>query len=50
MTPYLYVAAQGGRTAAGLNGFASSADKLKNIDVSAQVERHSDYHANVELR
>ena len=46
---YLYAAAQGGRTAAGLNGFASSAEKLKNIDVSAQVERHSEYHANVDL-
>ena len=46
---YLYGAAQGGRTAAGLNGFALSAEKLKNIDVSALVERHSDYHANVEL-
>ena len=46
---YLYRAAQGGQTAAGLSGFESDADKLRNIDVSADVERHSDYHRKVEL-
>ena len=46
---YLYAVAQAGQTAAGLNGFTSSPPKLENIDVSAQVERHSDYHTNVTL-
>lgn len=47
---YLYAAAQGGQSAAGLNGFRSSAERLKNIDVSIEVGRHSDYHSKVELR
>jgi Protein of unknown function (DUF726) len=47
---YLYAVAQAGQTAAGLNGFTPSLPKLKNIDVSAQVKRHSDYYANVKLR
>jgi pimeloyl-ACP methyl ester carboxylesterase len=47
---YLYGAAQAGHAAAGRHGFASSAEKLKNIDVSADVECHSDYHGNIELR
>lgn len=46
---YLYAFAQGGQAAAGFKGFTPSATKLKNIDVSAQVERHSDYHAKVTL-
>lgn len=44
---YLYAAAQAGQQAAGLKGFAQGPLNLKNIDVSAQVERHSDYHAKV---
>ena len=44
---YLYAAAMGGQDAAGSMGFAPSPPKLKNIDVSAQVERHSDYYTNV---
>ena len=45
---YLYAVAQISQ-AAGLNGFTPSAPRLKNIDVSAQVESHSDYYANVTL-
>ncbi len=44
---YLYGVAMGGQKAAGLIGFTPSPPKLKNIDVSAQVERHSDYYTNV---
>lgn len=44
---YLYGVAQGGQTAAGLKGFSSDSSKLKNIDVSDHVERHSDYYTNV---
>ena len=46
---YLYTAAQAGQTAAGRSGFTPGAPRMKNIDVSAQVERHSDYHTNVTL-
>ena len=46
---YLYTAAQGGQTAAGLKGFTPSLAKLTNIDVSAQVKTHFDYHENVHL-
>jgi hypothetical protein len=46
----LYGAAMGGQKAAGLIGFAPSPPKLKNIDVSAEVERHSDYYTKVTLR
>jgi hypothetical protein len=46
---YLYAAAQGGQTRAGLHGFKTTVEKLKNIDVSAAVERHSDYHGKIEL-
>lgn len=46
---YLYSAGQGGRAAAGLRGFTSKAPKLLNIDVSAQVGRHSDYFDIVSL-
>ena len=46
---YLYGFAMGGQKAAGLIGFTPSPLKLKNIDVSAQVERHSDYYTNVKL-
>jgi pimeloyl-ACP methyl ester carboxylesterase len=46
---YLYAVAQAGQTAAGLNGFTPSPPKLKNIDVSPQVKRHSDYHTKVTL-
>jgi hypothetical protein len=37
------------QTPASLKGFAPSPPKLKNIDVSAQVKRHSDYHTKVTL-
>ena len=33
-----------------LEGFASEAERLENLDVSAEVDGHSDYHGNVELR
>lgn len=46
---YLYAAAQGGQTAAGLKGFTSKASKLTNVDVSAEVDRHSDYFEKVAL-
>jgi uncharacterized protein DUF726 len=45
-----YTVAQGGQAAAGRKGFSPGPDKLKNIDVSADVNGHSDYHANVTLR
>lgn len=40
---YLYGVAMGGQKAAGLVGFTPAPPRLQNIDVSAQVERHSDY-------
>jgi len=46
---YFYRVAQAGQTAAGLTGFTPSVHKLNNIDVSAQVPSHSDYHTNVHL-
>jgi pimeloyl-ACP methyl ester carboxylesterase len=46
---FVYPVAQGGRKAAGLTGFRPSANGLKNIDVSAQVKSHFDYHKNVIL-
>ena len=46
---YLYGVAQGGQKAAGLVGFQPNPPKLKNIDVSAHVDRHSDYFSNVTL-
>lgn len=39
----------GGQKAAGLKGFVRCPSKLKNTDVSAQVERHSDYYTKVSL-
>ena len=45
---YLYAVAQAS-PAAGHKGFMPSSAKLQNIDVSPQVERHSDYHNNVTL-
>jgi len=47
---YLYSVAQAGQLAAGLKGFSPNSPKLKNIDVSADVERHSDYHTKVTLK
>jgi hypothetical protein len=47
---YLYGVAAGGRKAAGLIGFTPTPPKLENIDVSAQVQRHSDYFANITLK
>jgi len=46
---YLYAVAMGGQKAAGFTGFAPSPPKLKNIDVSAEVKRHSDYFTKVTL-
>ncbi|MCU0267318.1 MAG: TMCO4 family protein [Acidimicrobiales bacterium] len=47
---YLYAAAMGGQTAAGVAGFTPIPPSLKNIDVSAQVARHSDYYTMVTLQ
>lgn len=47
---YLYSAVQGGQKAAGRYGFRKDADRLDNIDVSAEVDGHSEYHHNVVLR
>lgn len=46
---FLYGVAMGGQKAAGLTGFTAAPPNLKNIDVSAQVERHSDYYTKVTL-
>lgn len=46
---YLYATVQPGQKAAGLKGFTPCPPKLKNVDVSAEVERHSDYHTKVTL-
>lgn len=46
---YLYAVAQAGQGAAGFKGFTTSNEKLKNIDVSDQVDRHSEYHTKVTL-
>ncbi len=45
----LYRVAQGGQSAAGLNGFAWQASELRNVDVSAQVADHGEYISNVDL-
>ena len=47
---YLYGAAMGGQKAAGFVGFTPCPPKLKNIDVSERVERHSDYYTKIKLR
>jgi pimeloyl-ACP methyl ester carboxylesterase len=47
---YLYSVAMGGQRAAGLIGFTPIPRKLTNIDVSAAVERHSDYYTKIQLR
>ena len=47
---YLYGTAMGGQKAAGLIGFTPCPPKLKNIDVSARVESHSDYYTKLKLR
>lgn len=44
-----YKIAQGGQTAAGLSGFHTSTSMLHNIDVSAEVAKHSDYPSRVTL-
>ena len=46
---YLYGVAMGGQKAAGLVGFTPAPPKLKNIDVSDQVKRHSDYYTTLTL-
>lgn len=46
---FLYGVAMGGQKAAGLVGFIPSSAKLKNIDVSDQIKRHSDYYTKVTL-
>ena len=46
---YLYTVAMGGQKAAGQAGFNPCPSKLKNIDVSSKVERHSDYYTKVKL-
>ena len=47
---YLYATAMGGQRAAGAIGFTDPPPKLKNIDVSKSVTRHSDYYDEVTLR
>ena len=44
---HLYRVAMGGQKAAGLIGFTPIPPKLENIDVSAEVKRHSDYYTKV---
>lgn len=46
---YAYAASQPGEKAAGFMGFKPVNSKLQNIDVSAQVKGHSQYHKNVRL-
>ena len=46
---YLYTIGQLGQTAAGVNGFSPASGKLRNIDVSGQVDGHLDYLSNVVL-
>ncbi len=45
----LYAGAEAGQKAAGRRGFTPAFPKLKNIDVSEQVDGHSDYLPNVTL-
>lgn len=47
---YLYFTAEGGQRAAGFSGFTSRSAKLRNIDVSAAVKKHTEYFENVDLR
>ena len=47
---YLYAAAQGGQTAAGLEGFEAVDDKIVNVDVTDAVSSHSEYHSHITLR
>ena len=46
---FFYTAAQAGRTAAGLVGFAPVSSKLQNVDVSDHVKTHFEYQDNVQL-
>lgn len=46
---YGYTAAEGGQSAAGLNGFTPASKKLVNIDSSVSVHTHFDYHKNITL-
>ena len=45
----LYSVAMAGQKAAGLTGFTPTSPKLKNVDVSDQVKRHSGYFANTAM-
>ncbi len=45
----LYSVAMAGQKAAGFTGFTPTPPKLKNVDVSDQVRRHSDYFANIAM-
>ena len=47
---YLYTTAMAGQKAAGSIGFTQCPPKLKNIDGSAKIERHSDYYTKLKLR
>jgi pimeloyl-ACP methyl ester carboxylesterase len=47
---YLYATEMGSQKAAGSVGFASSSPRLKNIDVSKKVAKHSDYYEKVQLQ
>jgi pimeloyl-ACP methyl ester carboxylesterase len=47
---YVYAAAQAGQVAAGSKGFTPVPAGLKNIDVSAHVKGHSEYHTRVTLQ
>jgi hypothetical protein len=46
---FVYKFATAGQSAAGFKGFTPPTGKLQNIDVTAQVAGHSDYHTGVKL-
>lgn len=47
---YLYRTAEGGQTAAGFSGLVPISSRLRNVDVSADVKKHTEYFSNVVLR
>lgn len=47
---YLYYTVEGGQTPAGLSGFIPTSSRLRNVNVSAEVNKHTEYFENVVLR
>lgn len=46
---YLYRAAEGGQMAAGLSGFTPTSNRVRNVNVTAEVKKHTEYFQHVVL-